>query len=67
MKAYRRGVFAASVVMASVWAGGALANGPGKAPPMALGTTRPAFDFVTARGEKPDWAKLKGKVVIMDF
>ena len=42
--------------------------GPIDKPPMQVGTVRPAIDFVTLQGgEHPDWSKLAGKVVVIDF
>lgn len=41
--------------------------GPVDRPPMTVGTVRPAIDFVTASGEHPNWDKLAGKVVVLDF
>jgi thiol-disulfide isomerase/thioredoxin len=35
--------------------------------PMVLGTSHPAFSFVTADGARPSWAGLQGKIVIFDF
>jgi thiol-disulfide isomerase/thioredoxin len=70
MRTLAFGLFGVGLLASGVVAAHAQTGAPaglGTQVPMKVGATRPLIDFTTADKQHPSWAKLRGRVVVIDF